>query len=154
MTSQQKDAVTNKIMIYITVAFAGTVIWYLLFCMIKSSLYMTGNILLIILALLGIAAGILFFRLAKTRKGNFRGYGWMSVIIAFLCIFMDLGFFCNLFGIDLTSAWDLISNDVIRFQTALITSYIILAIAIIWNVILMMKKPEKPIKQRSSSKNK
>ena len=29
MTSQQKDAVTNKIMIYITVAFAGTVVWYL-----------------------------------------------------------------------------------------------------------------------------
>ena len=151
MTSQQKDAVTNKIMIYITVAFAGTVIWYLLFCMLKSSLYLTANILLIVLALLGIAAGIFFFRTAKAKKGNFKGYGWMSLIVAFLSLFMNLGNYCNLIGFDLTSAWEFLSNDVLRFQVALITSYILLALSIVWNVVLMMKKPEKA---KSSSKNK
>jgi hypothetical protein len=151
MTSQQKDAVTNKIMIYITVAFAGTVVWYLMFCMLKSSLYLTANILLVILALLGIAMGVIFFRMAKTRKGNFKGYGWMSLIIAALSLFMNVGYFCNLIGIDLTSAWEFLSNDVLRSQVTLIVSYIILAVAIIWNVVLIMKKPDKT---KASAKNK
>ena len=100
MTIQQKDALTNKIMVYITIAFGGTILWYVVFSLLKSSLKNMGYVVLLACAVLCVILGcFLWSKRHSLKTQNMKSYVRTSFISALFCLFMCCPFIFSLSNI-------------------------------------------------------
>jgi len=156
MTTQQKDALTNKIMVYITIAFGGTILWYVIFSLIKSSLSNIGYITLLVCALFCIALGfVLWNKLHNGKTQNMKSYVRTCFISALFCLFMCCPFIFTSLNISsklptIPYITSILTDALKSSYFTIIGSYIILGFAILINALMMCKKtndkPEKALK--------
>ena len=144
MTIQQKDALTNKIMVYISIAFGETILWYVIFSLIKSSLYTAGYITLVVCAAILILFGsFLWIRYHYIKSQNTGSYIRTCYIAALFCLFMCIPVVLYKFNLSakipsipyLTEA---LTSRVYNCYFAIIVSYICLTIAVLVNTFMMI----------------
>lgn len=145
MSTQQKDVLVNKIMVYITAAFSGTILWYVMFSLMQSSLVMTGYYVSIGCAVLCIILGFLFLFHKKIRKKilNASSYARLSFVSALLFLVLWTPYIARTLGLgDAISRLPRLSSITYCAHMTLLVSYIALAIAILINIILVVKSSD------------
>jgi len=156
MTIQQKDALTNKIMVYITIAFGGTILWYVVFSLLKSSLKNMGYVVLLACAVLCVILGcFLWSKRHSLKTQNMKSYVRTSFISALFCLFMCCPFIFSLSNIQsklpsIPYLTDTMTSAVKCSYVTMIGGYVALGLAILVNLVMMCKKtiskPEKALK--------
>lgn len=146
MTDQQKDALTNKIMVYITVAFGESILWYVVYSLLNSSLHTIGYITLLVCMVLCVILGFILLTRRQTLKSrNINSYIRTSFISAFLCLLMSLPFiFKTLNMIPILPKIPYVTSTLVSSlkcsSLTIIVGYIFFGIAVVFNMILIFKK--------------
>ena len=142
MTTQQKDVLVNKIMVYITVAFGGTILWYVMFSFMQSSLITTGYYLSLGCAALCIAIGffLLFHKGIRKKMVNASSYARLSFGAAILFLVLWTPYIARALGfIEMLSRFPHLANITYSARFTLYLSYAALAVAIVINIILSFR---------------